>query len=152
VGGGDQSHYSYKRHKIKKKEAEDMQYIRYQLYRAVLCDKPTVTQQVMRSSSLLRNPKIHYRIQNSPSLDPIIRQQSQSTPSHPTTLKYILIYSSHPRIGLRTGLLPSGFPTKISYEFLNFTIPATFPTHHIPLDFITLAIFTDEWKIRRSRG
>jgi hypothetical protein len=40
----------------------------------------------------------------------------QSTPSHPTSLRSILI-SSHLRLGLRLGVFPSSFMPKILYKF-----------------------------------
>jgi hypothetical protein len=43
---------------------------------------------------------------------------TQSTPSHPISLRYILILSTHLRLGLPSGLLPYGFPTNILYAFL----------------------------------
>ena len=39
----------------------------------------------------------------------------QSMPPHPTSRRSILILSSHLRLGLSSGLLPSGFPTKTLY-------------------------------------
>jgi hypothetical protein len=41
-------------------------------------------------------------------------RSTQSTPSHPIPLRSILILSTHLRLGLPRGLLPSGFPP-ISY-------------------------------------
>jgi hypothetical protein len=36
-------------------------------------------------------------------------------PPHPTSRRSILILSSHLRLGLSSGLLPSSFPTKALY-------------------------------------
>jgi hypothetical protein len=41
----------------------------------------------------------------------------QSSPDYPT-LRSILILSTHLRLGLASGLFPSGFPTTILYAFL----------------------------------
>jgi len=42
----------------------------------------------------------------------------QSMPPHPTSWISILILSSHLRLGLPSGLFPSGFPTKTLYTSL----------------------------------
>ncbi|PNF28001.1 hypothetical protein B7P43_G13856 [Cryptotermes secundus] len=68
--------------------------------------------------SILWNPKVHYRVHKSPPLLPIL---SHINPIHtiPSYLyKIILILSTHLRLGLPCGLLPSGFPTNILYAFL----------------------------------
>ena len=42
----------------------------------------------------------------------------QSMPTHLTSCRPIIILSSHLRLGLSSGLLPSGFPTKTLYKLL----------------------------------
>jgi hypothetical protein len=41
----------------------------------------------------------------------------QSAPPHPIPSSSILIFSTHLRLGLLSGLFPSGFPTNILYAF-----------------------------------
>ena len=64
----------------------------------------------------------------------------QSMPSHPTSWTSILILSSHLQPGLQSGLLPSGFPTKILYISLLSPRCAAYPSKIILLDLITRII------------
>jgi len=75
---------------------------------------------------------------------------TQSTPCHPISLISILILSSHLRQDLPSGLLPSGFPTKISYPLLISPMRAKWPAHLILLDFITLKVFGEVYKLWSS--
>jgi hypothetical protein len=54
--------------------------------------------------------------------------------------------SSHLRLGLPSGLLPSGLPTKMLYAPLTSPMRATYPAHLILLALITLTILGEEYK------
>jgi hypothetical protein len=71
-------------------------------------------------------------------------------PPKPVSLRSILIPSSHLRLGLPSGLFPSGFPTKTVYRFLSSPMRATFPAHFIRHDVICLMISGDDYKLRSS--
>ena len=70
----------------------------------------------------------------------------QSIYPHPTSWRSILILSTHLRLGLPNGLLPSGFPSKTLYTPLFSPIRATCPAHLILLYFITRTILGEGYK------
>jgi hypothetical protein len=68
-------------------------------------------------------------------------EPARSSPQSPhrTSWRSILILSSHLRLGLPSGLVPSGFSIKNLYKTLLSPIHATCPTRLVLLDFITLS-------------
>jgi hypothetical protein len=86
------------------------------------------------------DPKVYYCVHKSPPLVSILSQvdPTHTIPSHPISLWSISILSTYLRLGLPSGLFPSGFPTNILYPFLFSSIRAKWPAHLILLDLIIL--------------
>ena len=72
-----------------------------------------------------RNPKVHYRTHKRPPSVPILGQPNPVIYPHPTSWRSVLILSTHLRLGLPSGPLPSGFPTKTLSSPLSSSIRAT---------------------------
>ena len=70
----------------------------------------------------------------------------QSIYPHRTYWRSVVILSTHLRLFLPSGLLPSGFPTKTLYTPFSTPIRATCPAHLILLDFITRTILGEEYR------
>ena len=94
-----------------------------------------------------RNPKVHYRTHKRLPPVSILGQPNpvRIPTSHPW--RSILILSTHLRLDLPSGLLPSGFPSKTLYTPLSSPIRATCPAHLILLDFIIRTMLGEEYNM-----
>jgi len=98
-------------------------------------DSHSASQEISR---LLLNPKVHYRLHNSP---PLISILSQMYLVHTFPIYFPKIHSntilpSSPRSS--EWSLPFGFPTEILYAFLTSPMRTTRSAHLILLDLTTL--------------
>jgi hypothetical protein len=100
--------------------------------------------------NVLQNPKVHYRVHKSPPFAPILNQMNpiQITSFYSSNIHFNIIL--HLRLGLSSGLFPSGFHTKILYAFLFAPKRATCSDHIIFLNLIILIIFDEKYKLRSS--
>ena len=65
----------------------------------------------------------------------------QSTYPHPTSWRSIIILSTHLRLGLPSGLFPSGFPTNTLYT----TSTLTYAPHAQPISFFSILSPAQHW-------
>ena len=120
-----------------------MSFVTYFLtpWHRILLEKPTVSVASQEIPRILSNTKVHYRVHTCPPPVPLLSQ-----PPPPTSCRSILILSSHLRLGLPSGLIPSGFPTRTLRTPLPSPIRATCPAHLILLDFTIRTILGKEYR------
>jgi hypothetical protein len=91
------------------------------------------------NSHILLDPKVHFRIYESPSPVLIL---SQSTPcTHHSSSRSISVLSSYPSLGLTSGLCPLHLPIQTLYTALLSPMYATCPALFIIPDLISRIIF-----------
>jgi hypothetical protein len=94
-----------------------------------LPEKLPIVQPFRKFPAILWNPKVHYRVHKSPPLVPILSHidSVHTIPSY-LSKRSILILSTHLRLGLPSGIFPSGFPNNILYMHSSSSpFPATCP-------------------------
>jgi hypothetical protein len=92
------------------------------------CGDSRVTHKELTRQELthrLWNPKVHYRVHNSPSLVPALSHMNPVNILTPYSFQIILILSSHLRVYLSSRLFPSGLSCEMFNECLTPPPPPT---------------------------
>ena len=104
----------------------------------VLLEKLTGLQLVKKFPAFHGTPKFIIALTSISHLSLSWASPIQSIYPHPTSWRSVLVSSTHLRLGLPSGLFPSGFPTKILYTPLPSPIRATCPAHLILLIYTSI--------------
>ena len=116
----------------------------------VLLEKLTGLQLVKKIPTFHGNPKFITALTSVHHLSLSCASPIQSRNPQHTSCRSILILFTHLRLGLPSGLLPSGFPTKTLYTPLSSPIHAICSTHLILLDVITRTILCEQYRSLQS--
>jgi hypothetical protein len=116
----------------------------------ILLEKLTVLQLVKKFPAFHGTPKFITALTSVRYLSLSWASPIQSIYPHLTSWRSILILSTHLRLGLPSGLFPSGFPHQDPIHPLSSPIRATCPAHLILLDFITRTILGEEYRSSSS--
>ena len=116
------------------------------LWSRVILEKLTCTQPVKKFPEFCGTHRFITAFTSAHHLSLSCARSIRSMPPHSNFWRSILILSSHLCLGLPSGLLPSGFPTKTVYTSLLSPIRATCAAYPILLDFITWIIFGEVYR------
>jgi len=116
------------------------------LWSSVLLEKPTSFQLVKKFPVFYRNRRFITAVTRPRHLFLSWARSIQSLHPHPSSCRSILILHFHLRLGLPSGLFPSGFPNKTLYMSVLSPMCATCPAHLVLLDFITRTILGEEYR------
>ena len=116
----------------------------------VLLEKPTVSAASQEIPRIFGTRKFITVLTSARHLSLSWANFIQSPQPSPTSWRSILILSSHLRLGLPSGLFPSGFPIKTLYTPLLSLLRATCPAHLILPDFIIRTILGLEYRLLSS--
>ena len=115
----------------------------------VLLEKLTVLQLIKKFPTFYGTPKFITVLTSARQLSPSWANSIQSPQPLPTSWRFILILSSHLRLGLPNCLFPSGYPTKTLCTPLPSSIRATCPAHLNIYIYIGNCTF-NQWNSRSS--
>jgi len=107
----------------------------------VLLEKLTVLQLVKKFPAFHGNRRFITALTSVRQLSLSWASPIQSIYTHPISWRSVLILSTHPRLGLPSGLLPSVFPTKILYTLS----PHPYAPHAQPISFFSILSPTQYW-------
>ena len=112
----------------------------------VLLEKPTGVQLVKKFPAFYGTRRFITAVTSACHLSLSCASWIQSIPPHPTSWRSILILSSHLRLGLPSGLYPSGLTSKTLFTPLHSPIRATCPAHLILLHFISRTVLGEQYR------
>jgi hypothetical protein len=118
----------------------------------MLFEKLIVTQLVKKYPAFLWNPKVHYRVQTSPPLDPILSQLKPVRPIDPYLPNVHLNVILPPTPRSSQWFLAFGPPNQNSVNISLLPMRATCPAHLILLDLITLTILHSQFGGKNFRS
>ena len=115
------------------------------LWSRVLTEKLTTLHLVKKFPAFYGNRRFITAVTSARHLSLSWASSIQSIPPHPTSWRPVLMLFSHLRLGLPSGLFPSGFPTKTPYT----PLPSPYALHVPPISFFSI-LSPEQYGVRLS--